>query len=85
MFYTSGTTGQPKGVEDTHKMYYALAMMVMTPAGLDIAEDDVVLSMVPMFHVNSWEFLYATMIAGAKQVHPGPSPSTETLVRLLEA
>lgn len=42
-------TGKPKGVEYTHKMIYAHAMMVMTPAALDIAEDDVVMPVVPMF------------------------------------
>jgi len=55
-------------------MIYAHAMMVMTPAALDIAEDDVVMPVVPMFHVNSWEFPYAVTMAGAKQVYPGPSP-----------
>lgn len=84
MCYTSGTTGMPKGVEYTQKMIYSHAMMTMTPAALDIAERDVVMPVVPMFHVNSWEFPYAVTMAGAKQVFPGPSPSSADLARLVE-
>jgi fatty-acyl-CoA synthase len=84
MCYTSGTTGKPKGVEYTHKMYYCHAMMVTTPAALNISERDVVMPVVPMFHVNAWELPYASTMAGAKQVHPGPSPDAADLVRLIE-
>ncbi|GAA0655759.1 long-chain fatty acid--CoA ligase [Salarchaeum japonicum] len=84
MCYTSGTTGKPKGVEYTQKMIYSHAMMTMTPAALDIAEDDVVMPVVPMFHVNSWEFPYAVTMAGARQVYPGPSPDPADLVSLIE-
>ncbi|SEV97087.1 long-chain fatty acid--CoA ligase [Natrinema salifodinae] len=84
MCYTSGTTGRPKGVEYTHKMIYAHAMMVMTPAGLDISERDVVMPVVPMFHVNSWEFPYAATMAGATQVYPGPAPDAADLLELIE-
>jgi fatty-acyl-CoA synthase len=85
MCYTSGTTGRPKGVEYTQKMIYNHAMMTMTPAALDISERDVVMPVVPMFHVNSWEFPYAVTMAGAKQVYPGPSPSSADLATLIEA
>lgn len=84
MCYTSGTTGRPKGVEYTQKMIYNHAMMTMTPAALDISEQDVVMPVVPMFHVNSWEFPYAVTMAGAKQVYPGPSPSSADLATLIE-
>ena len=84
MCYTSGTTGNPKGVEYTQKMIYSHAMMVMTPAGLNISQEDVVMPVVPMFHVNSWEFPYAVTMAGAQQVYPGPSPDPEDLVSLIE-
>lgn len=85
MCYTSGTTGNPKGVVYTHKMYFVHALMVMTPAALDISERDVVMPLVPMFHVNAWEFPFASTMAGAKQVYPGPSPDPETLVHLIES
>lgn len=84
MCYTSGTTGLPKGVEYTHKMYYTHAMMAMTPAALNISEADVIMPVVPMFHVNAWEFPYAATMAGSKQVYSGPSPDPADLVRLIE-
>ncbi|MFC6717263.1 long-chain fatty acid--CoA ligase [Natrialbaceae archaeon GCM10025810] len=84
MCYTSGTTGRPKGAEYTHKMIYAHAMMVMTPSGLGIEERDVVMPVVPMFHVNSWEFPYAATMAGTTQVYPGPSPDPADLLELIE-
>ncbi len=84
MCYTSGTTGMPKGVEYTQKMIYTHAMMTMTPSALNISERDVVMPVVPMFHVNSWEFPYAVTMAGAKQVYPGPSPSSADLAHLIE-
>jgi len=66
-------------------MIYSHAMMVMTPAAIGIEESDVVMPVVPMFHVNSWEFPYAVTMAGAKQVYPGPSPDPADLVDLIEA
>lgn len=84
MCYTSGTTGMPKGVEYTHKMMYAHGMMVMTPSALNIAESDVVMPVVPMFHINSWNFPFAASMAGATQVYPGPSPDPSDLVSLIE-
>ncbi|ELY37748.1 long-chain fatty acid--CoA ligase [Natronorubrum tibetense] len=84
MCYTSGTTGRPKGVEYTQKMIYAHAMMAMTPAGLNVDERDVVMPVVPMFHVNAWEFPYAATMAGATQVFPGPSPGPADLLELIE-
>ncbi|ELY56395.1 long-chain fatty acid--CoA ligase [Natronococcus jeotgali] len=84
MCYTSGTTGRPKGVEYTQAMLYAHSMMVMTPAAIGIRETDVVMPVVPMFHVNSWEFPYAATMAGATQVYPGPSPTPADLVSLID-
>ena len=85
MCYTSGTTGPPKGVEYTHKMYYAHSMMVTTPPALDLSESAVTMAVVPMFHVNGWEFPYAATMVGAKQVYPGPSPDAADLVSLIES
>jgi fatty-acyl-CoA synthase len=84
MCYTSGTTGRPKGVEYTQTMLYAHSMMVMTPAAIGIRETDVVMPVVPMFHVNSWEFPYAATMAGSTQVYPGPSPTSADLVSLID-
>ncbi|WP_129113473.1 long-chain fatty acid--CoA ligase [Halegenticoccus tardaugens] len=84
MCYTSGTTGRPKGVEYTQKMIYSHAMMVATPSAIGVDESDVVMHVVPMYHVNSWELPFSSAMAGAKQVYPGPSPDAETLARLIE-
>jgi fatty-acyl-CoA synthase len=84
MCYTSGTTGKPKGVEYSQEMIYAHSLMATTPMTFDISERDVVMPVVPMFHVNGWQLPYATTIAGAKHVYPGPSPSAADLAALIE-
>lgn len=85
MCYTSGTTGQPKGVEFTHQMLWGHTMMFLTPQGLSIRDHDVVMPVVPMFHANAWGVPYACTAAGSKQVFPGPAPESGDLARLIEA
>ncbi|MFC7131879.1 MULTISPECIES: long-chain fatty acid--CoA ligase [Salinibaculum] len=84
MCYTSGTTGKPKGVEYTQQMLWSHTMGELTQMGMNLADSDVVMPVVPMFHVNAWGMPYATTAAGAKHVYPGPSPNPEDLVRLIE-
>ncbi|MFB6163533.1 MAG: long-chain fatty acid--CoA ligase [Haloarculaceae archaeon] len=84
MCYTSGTTGRPKGVEYTHQMLWSHTMTTMTPQGLGVADDDVVMPVVPMFHVNAWGMPFSTTAAGAKHVYPGPSPDPADLAKLIE-
>ncbi len=69
--YTSGTTGDPKGVLYTHRSTVLHTMATMTPDALGIGARDVVLSVVPMFHVNAWGLPYSCPMAGAKLVFPG--------------
>jgi fatty-acyl-CoA synthase len=83
--YTSGSTGEPKGAEYTQSMLHTYTLMSMTPAGSHVAQDDVVMPVVPMFHVNSWGLPYAATAAGAKQVYPGPDPTPARLAELVEA
>ncbi len=59
-------------------------MATMTPQGLGIEDDDVVMPVVPMFHVNAWGMPFSTTAAGAKHVYPGPSPEPEDLAQLIE-
>lgn len=83
MCYTSGTTGRPKGVEYTQQMLWSHTMASMTPMGLNIDQDDVVMPIVPMFHVNAWGLPFTATAAGAKHVYPGPSPDPEDVVQLI--
>ena len=84
MCYTSGTTGRPKGVEYTQQMLWAHTMATLPAAGLDIRDSDVVMPVVPMFHVNAWGMPFTTTAAGAKHVYPGPAPDPADLAGLIE-
>ncbi|WP_336326681.1 long-chain fatty acid--CoA ligase [Halovenus sp. HT40] len=84
MCYTSGTTGMPKGVEYTQQMLWSHTMATMVPQALGIDDSDVLMPVVPMFHVNAWGMPFSATAAGAKQVFPGPSPEPEDLARLIE-
>ncbi len=84
MCYTSGTTGNPKGVEYTQKMLWSHTMMTLTPQGLPMEDDDVVMPVVPMFHVNAWGMPFTATAAAAKHVYPGPSPDPKDLAHLIE-
>jgi fatty-acyl-CoA synthase len=85
MCYTSGTTGKPKGVEYTQQMLWSHTMAECTEMGLGLDSSDVVMPVVPMFHVNAWGLPFATTAVGGKHVYPGPSPDPSDLARLIEA
>jgi fatty-acyl-CoA synthase len=70
MCYTSGTTGNPKGVVYSHRSQYLHTMGVLQADSLGITEKDVVLPIVPMFHANSWGLPYACGMAGSKVLLP---------------
>ena len=84
MCYTSGTTGNPKGVEYTHKMLWSHTMATLTPQGIPMDDDDVVMPVVPMFHVNAWGMPFTATAGGAKHVYPGPSPDPADIAGLIE-
>ena len=84
MCYTSGTTGNPKGVEYTQQMLWSHTMATLTPQGIPMDDSDVVMPVVPMFHVNAWGMPFSATAAGAKHVYPGPSPDPADIAGLIE-
>jgi fatty-acyl-CoA synthase len=79
--YTSGTTGRPKGVLYSHRSIVLHALLLLGVDNFAISERDVVMPIVPMFHVNAWGLPYAAMLAGADLVLPGPMMSPDALAR----
>jgi fatty-acyl-CoA synthase len=70
MCYTSGTTGNPKGVVYSHRSQWLHAMAVMQVDTLGLAENETLLPVVPMFHANSWGLPYACGMTGTKIIFP---------------
>jgi len=70
--YTSGTTGDPKGVLYDHRSTVLHAYASLAPDVMGLSSRDVVLPVVPLFHVNAWGIPYSVLMAGAKLVMPGP-------------
>ena len=71
MCYTSGTTGNPKGVIYSHRSIFLHSMGVGLADGPALSENDTVLPIVPMFHANAWGFPHAAVMMGSKIVLPG--------------
>jgi fatty-acyl-CoA synthase len=83
--YTSGTTGNPKGVLYSHRSSVLHAMGVCLADAMALSRDDRVLPVVPMFHANAWGLPYAAMLAGADLVLPNQFLQAEPLARLIES
>jgi fatty-acyl-CoA synthase len=82
--YTSGTTGNPKGVLYSHRSTLLHSYAVALPDAAGLSALDSILPVVPMFHVNAWGYPYGGMMVGAKLVFPGPRLSQpEVLVDLI--
>ena len=84
MCYTSGTTGDPKGVLYSHRSNVLHAMMACMPDAMGIGARDVVLPVVPMFHANAWGLGQSGPMIGAKMVMPGGKMDGESIYELLD-
>ncbi|MBU1374468.1 MAG: long-chain-fatty-acid--CoA ligase [Alphaproteobacteria bacterium] len=82
--YTSGTTGNPKGVLYGHRSNYLHAMMTLQPDALNLSARDTVLLIVPMYHANAWGVMYSAPMVGAKLVLPGAKLDGASLHELME-
>jgi fatty-acyl-CoA synthase len=83
--YTSGTTGNPKGVLYSHRSTVLHALVATMPDITGACMTDVVLPVVPMFHAAAWGIPYIAAAAGAKIVFPGPHLDAPSLVDLMES
>ncbi|WP_276667311.1 long-chain-fatty-acid--CoA ligase [Thalassolituus oleivorans] len=85
MCYTSGTTGNPKGVLYSHRSTVLHALASVGDEVMGLSSSSCFLPVVPMFHVNAWGTPYSACITGAKQVFPGPGMDGASLWELIEA
>ena len=83
MCYTSGTTGRPKGVLYSHRAIVLHSLAQGLRDALSLGEDDTVLPIVPMFHVNAWGLPFTTTWLGCNQVYPGPHLDPVNVLSLL--
>jgi fatty-acyl-CoA synthase len=83
MCYTSGTTGRPKGVVYSHRALVLHSLVLPLPDTFGISSRDVILPVVPMFHVNAWGLPFVAAFTGATLVLPGPRLDPVNLLDLL--
>lgn len=86
LFYTSGTTGNPKGVLYSHRSDVLHCLSITGAYSMGLAATDTILPMTPMFHANgAWGFTHAAPMVGAKLVLPGPRMDAASIAELIEA
>ncbi|WP_342360053.1 long-chain-fatty-acid--CoA ligase [Terrarubrum flagellatum] len=84
MCYTSGTTGNPKGVVYSHRSNVLHSLAMCSPDALALGSKRSILPVVPLFHANSWSIAFSAPLAGAKLVMPGPKLDGASVYEMLE-
>ena len=84
MCYTSGTTGNPKGVVYSHRSNVLHSMMALTPDAFDLSVQDTIMPVVPFFHANGWTIAFSAPMAGCRLVLPGMKLDGVSIYELLE-
>jgi fatty-acyl-CoA synthase len=82
--YTSGTTGNPKGVLYSHRSNFLHTLSTLQTDAMGLSGRDIVLVVVPMFHANAWGLTFSCPAVGAKLVMPGPKMDGASILELLE-
>jgi fatty-acyl-CoA synthase len=82
--YTSGTTGNPKGVLYSHRSTLLHTLMELAPDTFGVSSNETLLLIVPMFHANAWGMPYAAAMVGAKLVFPGQHLDGESVFNLMK-
>lgn len=82
--YTSGTTGNPKGVLYSHRSNYLHSLIAMQADAMGLSVHDTVLAVVPMFHANAWGLAYSAPMVGARMVMPGAKMDGPSILELLQ-
>ncbi len=82
--YTSGTTGNPKGVVYSHRSMVLHTLVANTADAIAVGERDTVMPVVPMFHAAAWGLPYAAVMAGANMVMPGPHLDPRSILELMQ-
>ena len=82
--YTSGTTGNPKGVLYSHRTNFLHTLVTLQTDVMGLSVRDTVLAVVPMFHANAWGLTFSCPAVGAKLVMPGQKMDGESILELLE-
>jgi len=82
--YTSGTTGNPKGVLYSHRAQFLHALLLVQPDSVPLSSSSTCLAIVPMFHANVWGLVFAAPMVGARLVMPGPWLDGESIYNLCQ-